>query len=262
MSFFLIKLSLEQVFQGGTVVMINKNSPIPIYYQLEEEIKKKIQNEELGPGDALPSEREFAEEYQISRMTVRQAINNMVNEGLLYRQKGRGTYVADQKFEQDLSGLTSFSEDMRKREFVPSSELISIRTLNHTPLISEKLKLTADDLVYEFKRLRLADNEPIALETIYTPVKIIGDIDEVDITKSFYQYLENKLNLTIDYGYQTIEAALGNKEEIKYLKINKGEPILLMQRTSYLKDPNETPIEFVKSAYRADKYKFNMYMKR
>ncbi|GAB3062361.1 hypothetical protein GCM10027286_27550 [Virgibacillus ainsalahensis] len=92
--------------------MIDKHSPIPIYYQLEEQIKNFIQSENLAPGDILPSEREMSEKYKINRMTVRQAINNLVAQGLVYRQKGRGTFIAEEKFEQDLSGLSSFSEDM------------------------------------------------------------------------------------------------------------------------------------------------------
>ncbi|MBM7539903.1 GntR family transcriptional regulator [Amphibacillus cookii] len=242
--------------------MINKDSPIPIYYQLEEIIKQKMQSEELQPGDLLPSEREYAEAYHISRMTVRQAINNMVNAGLLYRQKGRGTFVAEQKFEQDLSGLTSFSEDMKKRNLNPSNQLISIQLINNIPLINDRLNLNTDDFIYEIKRLRLANEEPIALETIYTPEKIVGEIDQAHVTKSFYDYIENQLNLKIKHGIQTIEAALANKDEIKYLNIKKGDPILLMQRTSFLIGQEGTPIEYVKSAYRADKYKFNMQMKR
>ncbi|SEO57355.1 transcriptional regulator, GntR family [Amphibacillus marinus] len=242
--------------------MINKNSPIPIYYQIEEYIKKKIIAEELMPGDALSSEREFAEQFNISRMTVRQAINNMVNDGLLFRQKGRGTFVAEQKIEQDLSSLTSFSEDMRKRNQTPSNQLISIQLINHQPAISEKLRVGSNEPIYEIKRLRLADDEPIALETTYTPEKIVGHIDEKQAEQSFYTYIEEQLQLDISYGLQTIEASIANKDEMKYLKVKKDDPILLMQRTSYLNDPHQTPIEYVKSAYRADKYKFNMKMKR
>src|SRR5699024_385163 len=95
--------------------MIDKNSPIPIYYQLEEHIKKLIQDGELTPGDMLPSEREYGERYSISRMTVRQAITNLVNGRILYRVKGKGTFVMEQKMEQDLQGLTSFTEDMKAR---------------------------------------------------------------------------------------------------------------------------------------------------
>ena len=100
----------------GALDVIDKKSPLPLYYQVEEHIKQTIQSEELQPGDALPSERELSENFQISRMTVRQAITNLVNQGFLFREKGRGTFVSNQKFEQNLQGLTSFTEDMKARQ--------------------------------------------------------------------------------------------------------------------------------------------------
>ncbi|MFD1606175.1 GntR family transcriptional regulator [Oceanobacillus luteolus] len=240
--------------------MIDKNSPIPIYYQLELQIRQFIESEQLQPGDILPSEREFTEKYNISRMTVRQAINNLVSEGLLYRQKGKGTFIAEQKFEQDLSGLTSFSEDMKNRGFTPSNKLLHFQTITGNEQIAAILKISEEDAVYEIKRIRMANDEPVALETVYTPQRIVEDMTEQDISTSFYQHLENNLQLQIAYGKQSIEAALANEEEIKQLRIKKGNPILLMKRTSFLQD--DTPIEYVKSAYRADKYKFNLQMKR
>lgn len=242
--------------------MIDKDSPIPIYYQLEERIRQLIETNELKPGDVLPSERAFTEKYNISRMTVRQAINNLVSEGLLYRQKGKGTFVAAKKFEQDLSGLTSFSEDMKSRGLTPSNKLLSFKTISGNTQLSTILKLNAADTIYEIKRIRLANDEPVALETVYTPKKIVGEMMEQDVTTSFYHHLENKLQLQIGYGTQSIEAALCNDDEIKHLQIKAGYPILLMKRISYLRDDSETPVEYVKSAYRADKYSFHLQMKR
>ncbi|RKQ32519.1 GntR family transcriptional regulator [Oceanobacillus halophilus] len=241
--------------------MIDKNSPIPIYYQLEEEIKRMIQ-EELNPGDLLPSEREYAEKYDISRMTVRQAITNLVKEGMIYRQKGRGSFVADKKFEQDLSGLSSFSEDMERRGMTPSNKLLSFNIIKNEPHIASILKIERNEPIYEIQRIRMANNEPVALETIYTPKSHVGDITKEDISISFYDYIEKHLNLNIAYGEQTIEASLANKEETHYLHIRLGDPVLVMHRTSYLKNDQETPIEYVKSIYRSDKYKFKMQMKR
>ncbi|WP_085991632.1 GntR family transcriptional regulator [Oceanobacillus senegalensis] len=241
--------------------MINKNSPIPIYYQLEEEIRRMIL-EELAPGDILPSERDYSEKYDISRMTVRQAISNLVKEGLIYRQKGRGTFVADKKFEQDLSGLSSFSEDMINRGLTPSSKLLSFNETSGNALVASKLQMETTDKIYEIKRIRLANEEPVALETVYTPKALVGELNEQDIDISFYDYIEKKLNLTIDYGDQTIEASLANEDEIHYLNINENDPVLVMHRTSYLNDVKETPIEYVTSTYRSDKYKFKMQMKR
>ncbi|MED4475098.1 GntR family transcriptional regulator [Oceanobacillus caeni] len=241
--------------------MIDKNSPIPIYYQLEEEIKRMIQDQ-LKPGDLLPSEREYAEKYDISRMTVRQAITNLVKEGLIYRQKGRGTFVAERKFEQDLSGLSSFSEDMKNRGLIPSNKLLSFHVISGHTWISSILKTEPTDEIYEVKRIRMANDEPLALETIYTPKHLVGEISDKDLFMSFYDYIEKELNLEIAYGNQTIEASLAHEEETQYLNIKKGDPVLVMHRTSFLKNDQETPIEYVKSIYRSDKYKFKMQMKR
>ncbi len=242
--------------------MIDKSSPVPIYYQLELKIRQMIESEQLQPGDALPSERQFTEKYNISRMTVRQAINNLVNDGLLYRQKGKGTFVAKKKFEQDLSGLTSFNEDMRNLGLTPSNKVLSFKLISGDKRVIEQLKVSNNEPIYEIKRIRLANDEPVALETVYTPQKIVGKMTEEDIAESFYEHLENNLHLKIAYGKQTIEAALANEQEIKHLRIETGDPVLLMRRTSYLADEPETPVEFVKSTYRADKYKFHLQMKR
>src|SRR5699024_932590 len=133
--------------------MIDKNSPLPIYYQLSEQIKRLIQTEQLLPGDLLPSEREYAERHNISRMTVRQAISNLVTEGLLCRKKGKGTFVTEKKFEQNLQGLTSFSEDMQSRGYAPSNKLISFKLTQADQPIAKSLRLNAGEAVYEIKRV-------------------------------------------------------------------------------------------------------------
>lgn len=242
--------------------MIDKKSPIPIYYQLEIQIRKMIESKQLKPGDALPSEREFTEKYDISRMTVRQAINNLVNDGLLYRQKGKGTFIAEKKIEQDLSDLTSFSEDMRSMGLTPHSKLISLQKMRSDSRIAMNLKISINDPIYEIKRIRMANDEPIALETMYCSQNLVGEITEEDLVNSFYDFVEKNLKRKIAYGEQMIEASLANEEEINYLKLKKGDPILLMKRISYLDDGLETPLEYVKSAYRADKYKFHLQMRR
>lgn len=221
-----------------------------------------IKSGRLKIGDLLPSEREIAEEYDISRMTVRQATNNLVTQGLIYRERGKGSFVSDNKFEQDLSGLTSFNEDMVQQGRKPSSRLMGIEKITDNSLVAAALNIDIKENIYKFKRIRKADNEPIALETVFTPEKLVGSLNYDDISISFYNFLEKKLNLEIEYGIQTIEASLANEEEIKYLNIKEGDPVLLMRRTSFLRDKENTPIEYVKSVYRADKYKFNMGLKR
>ncbi len=172
--------------------MIDKQSPIPIYHQLEEYIKQLIESGILKPDEAIPSEREYSEQYQISRMTVRQALNNLVNDGYLYRQKGRGTFVNKQKVEQKLQGLTSFTEDMKERGMVPSSRLISFEIIPAEPQLARKLDIKENTPVYEIKRVRMADNLPMALETTCLPANLVKGLTEEIINKSLYQHIEEK----------------------------------------------------------------------
>ncbi|MER2057922.1 MAG: GntR family transcriptional regulator [Niallia sp.] len=238
--------------------MIIKDSHIPIYYQLEMEIKEIIKN--LQPGDPISSEREFSEKYGISRMTVRQAINNLVAEGVLVRQRGKGTFVATPKVEQELSGLTSFSEDMRSRGLTPQTKILDFKTIPCPRGIASKLQIEEGDTVYEFSRLRIADDIPMALETSYLPTTLIKDLQEETLHGSIYEYVEQTLYLKISHATQTIESTLSQKNESTPLGIKEGAPVLLMERYSYLE--NGTPFEYVKSIYRGDRYKFVIDMKR
>ncbi|WP_182199674.1 GntR family transcriptional regulator [Paraliobacillus salinarum] len=240
--------------------MINKNSKIPIYYQLENLIRTQIEQRELLPGDALPSERMYAETYDISRMTVRQAINNLAIEGLITRQKGKGTFVAEKKFQQALQGLTGFSEDMFARGLQPSNRIIHLEEIEATPMIAAKLMISVGEPVLVSERLRLADQAPISLETIYTPTKIVDKETFSNIKISFYQYIEQQLGYEIAHAAQEIESSLATPYEQKHLKLKKGDPVLYMRRTTFLS--NGKPFEYVTSAYRADKYIFTLQMPR
>ncbi|WML38548.1 GntR family transcriptional regulator [Neobacillus sp. OS1-2] len=240
--------------------MINKNSPIPLYYQLEEHIKGLIENGELSPGDALPPEREYAEKYQISRMTVRQAFTQLVNEGYLYRLQGKGTFIAERKIEQPLQGLTSFTEDMKARGLTPESILVRFEIIPASNQIAGQLKIPENKPVYEIKRIRLADGVPMALETNYLSSDLIKGLTEEIVNKSLYGYIEGELNLRIESASQIIESSIASQDEADHLNITKGAPVMHIQQNTFLN--NGTPVEFVKSVYRADRYKFMIQMKR
>ncbi|HET7577928.1 MAG TPA: GntR family transcriptional regulator [Bacillales bacterium] len=240
--------------------MVDKASPLPIYFQLEEAIKTRIENGELAPGNMIPSEREFAERHQISRMTVRQAINNLVNDGYLYRQKGRGTFVAHKKIEQKLQGLTSFSEDMKARGMKPSSQLIRFKIVPASESIAQELGISPYDPVYEIQRVRLADDLPMALETTAIPANLVQGLTEEHARGSLYEYIEKAVASPIEYGKQIIESSVARQSESKFLDVKKGSPVLLIQRNTYLKDG--TSLEVVRSVYRADRYKFVIDIQR
>ncbi|MFC4386245.1 GntR family transcriptional regulator [Gracilibacillus marinus] len=240
--------------------MIDKNSPLPIYYQLEQEIREQIQNGILKQGELLPSERMYTEKYNISRMTVRQAINNLAQEGLLVRMKGKGTFIAEQKIQHTLKGITSFSEEMEQKGKIPSSKIISLESVQANSQLAAKLHIEENSEVYQLKRIRMADNVPIAFEIAYIPKYLVGELRENDFTTSFYQYVEKNLQLPITHGDQEIESALANEEDQKYLKVTEGAPILLIRRLTYVND--QQPIEYVRTAYHGEKYKYKLTLPR
>ncbi|TCP30196.1 GntR family transcriptional regulator [Scopulibacillus darangshiensis] len=240
--------------------MIDRQSPVPIYFQIEEYIKQLIENQALKPGDAIPSEREFTETFQVSRMTVRQAITNLVNEGTLIRLKGKGTFISDQKIEQPLQGLTSFTEDMQKRGLKPGSRLVHFGLIPASAGTAHRLNINEHDPIYEIKRIRLADDMPMALEIMYLSANLVKGLTEKTVNQSLYSYIEKTLGLKIGHANQVLESSVARAEEAKYLGIEKNAPILLIQRHTFLE--NGAPLELVKSTYRGDRYKFVIDMKR
>ncbi|MFS0820830.1 GntR family transcriptional regulator [Bacillus sp. 1P02SD] len=239
--------------------MIKKSSPVPIYFQIEQRIREKIEKKELNPGEMIPSEREFAEKFQISRMTVRQAINNLVNEGYLQRVRGKGTFVTVKKFEKNTQRLTSFSEDMRSRGLEPGTEVLSFSSIEADSLIASQLKVDKGAEVYQIERLRLADQQPIAFEVFYMSQELVPGLTREVAEHSIFKYVEEK-GLHITSGVQELEATTAHKREASALGIKVGAPVLYIQQISYLED--QQPLEFVKSYYRADRYKYKVEMIR
>ncbi len=242
------------------MTLIKKSSPVPIYFQLEQTIREQIEKNELKPGDMIPSEREFAQKYQISRMTVRQAINNLVNDGFLLRERGKGTFVAMKKFEKSVKGLTSFSEDMRSRGLEPGTEVLDFTIIEADPLTASKLRVEEGAKVYQINRLRLADQRPIAFEETYISVDLVPGLKREVAEHSIYQYVEVEIGLHIESGIQELEATVARKLEASALGIKAGDPVLFIQQITYIE--NNTPLEFVKSYYRADRYKYKVEMAR
>ncbi|MFD2923268.1 phosphonate metabolism transcriptional regulator PhnF [Halobacillus naozhouensis] len=234
--------------------MIDKQSPLPIYYQIEEDIKQRIADDDYRSGDMIPSERELSETYDVSRMTVRQAVTNMVNEGVLFREKGRGTFVADQKIEQPLQGMTSFTEDMRSRGMEASSRLLQFERVAAPFDVLRKLQLHEEAEVYKIERIRYADQRPMAIETTFIPAAMFPGLDERVVQGSLYDYIEKSKQKRIGKASQMIEATIADEQQSSLLEVPAASAILHIERNSSLTDG--TPFEVVKSSYRADRYKF------
>lgn len=238
-------------------IQIDKNSPIPIYYQLKNFIKQQIESGIWKPGDLIPSERELSEEFEISRMTVRQALSELVNEGLLFRKRGMGTFVAKQKVDQNLSKLTNFTSDMLSRGMKPGAKVLFVDTIPATKKLAEKLNLLEGDKVVELFRLRLADGEPMALERSFLPyAKVFPILGEELENRSLYELLRKKCNLNLVRAKQTIEISYCDPRNAALLEIASDTPLLLIERVTFTEDGQ--PVEYVRSYYRADRYKFSI----
>lgn len=240
--------------------MLNKTSHIPIYVQIEEMIKQQIADGTYRQGEMIPSEREFAEMYQVSRMTVRQALTNLVGNGQLYREKGKGTFVTTEKMEQSLNSLTSFTEDMLARGLVPTSKVLSFEVIIPSKEIMKELQLEEGAKVYYITRIRNADNIPMALERTYIPVSLFHNLQEQQLEQSLYQIIEQHYGTKLSYADQHIEAGIVTNADRKVLQLAEHAVVLVMQRKSYLVD--QRPVEFVRSTYRADRYKFHNRIER
>lgn len=234
--------------------MIDRQSPIPMYIQIEEGLKRQIIEGKFSVGAVIPSERELTELFNVSRMTIRQAVNNLVTSGWLYREKGKGTFVAALKVEQPLNKMTSFTEDMKARGLMPSNQVIGLKKMKPPQEIAEKLSLKLDEDVFFVERVRFANKEPMAIERTYLPVKLFNRLTEEDLEGSLYYKIEQDPFLSISHASQQIEASLVKEEDAELLEIEMPCAILRIERISYL--TNGMPFEAVHSTYRADRYKF------
>jgi len=235
--------------------MLNKNYPLPMYYQLKELIREKIIAGEWQPGDLIPSERELSEQHDISRMTARQALTELTNEGLLRRVQGKGTYVAEPKIEQRLTRLTGFTEDMHARGVQSEGHILQLEAVAAPTLILRALQITPDQPVVLLERLRFAENEAIALETCYLHFNYVQRLLQEDFAGiSLYDLLTEKYGITPTRAEQQVGADLCSHREQKLLNLTEGAPVLRNRRVTF--DQRGRPFECTESAYRADRYVF------
>jgi GntR family transcriptional regulator len=219
--------------------------------QIRQEVIQLIQG--LGIGQAIPSERKLSTDLGVSRLTLRAALDDLVREGYLVRRHGSGTFVSEPKIAQQLT-LTSFSEDMRRRGMVPDSRTISLDNVHAGPQVARELNISPGARVFQIRRLRLADGEPMALETLHVPVSLVPGLTAAQLEhSSFYELLERRYNVVIASGSQTIEPTVTNDEESALLDVPLHSPAFLFERTSQTSD-GET-VEFVRSIYRGDRYR-------
>lgn len=236
--------------------MLTRDSSVPFYVQIKEYIRQNIMSGVYPENTRIPSERQLSEQFDVSRLTVTKAITELVQEGLLHTQVGKGTFVSPGKINQELRTLTSFTEEMRQRGQTAASRILYASVDPAEEEVARALRIVPGAKVMVLRRLRLGDEQAIAIETTNIIAALCPNIlDSHDFScESLYHVLREEFGLHMTHAEQSIEARRATPQELDLLKIDAHTPILSMTRITF---NEEMPFEYARSAYRGDRYKFN-----
>jgi GntR family transcriptional regulator len=239
---------------------INITEKNPMYIQLREILRSRIDDGEFIPGSAIPSESELANAYSLHRLTVRSAIDTLVNEGLLKPVQGKGVYVVGKKLDRDLEKLTGFRQTMRERDIVPGTHVMQETRRPAGLKYAQILQIKPSDEVYYIRRLCLAENEPVSIDEIYVPCNLLIDLDAVDLNvfSLFDIYKFNGIQVT--KAWQTLSVTNLDAKDARYLQIKPETKVLLFECIS--QDNTGKVIEFSRSFTRSDKASFTVHYSR
>jgi len=243
-----------QVHPPTATHALDKNGFIPLYYQIQRVLMEKIQSGALSEGDLLASEEELARVYQVSRMTARQALHGLKARGYALSQKGRGTFVTKPKLEKNIMHLRGFTEDMKQRGMVPSSQLLEQTVVKASEEIAGSLKIEPETAVMKLRRLRLADGTPMALEESHVPLRPFPGLERINFARqSLYYILRENYGVRVAWADETIEALPATREESELLTIPRRASVLSISRVIITTE--QIPIEVACSRYRGDRYR-------
>jgi GntR family transcriptional regulator len=236
---------------------------LPAYYQIKQTIKNWILNKEFNPGEKIPSENELGEKFNVSRLTVRQAISQLVQEGFLISKRGEGTFVTHNEHLIGSFSLefTGFMDDLFYQISKSKTKSVKINRIQVPKMIKEKLELDNNgEEVIQIKRVRFLNDNPFNYTINYLPINIGIRIIEKDLLrKPLLQIMEEDLGIRFTEAFQTIEASFADQEVSERLGIISGSPILLVERIMYTQ--KRKPVEVVQTSYRGDLYKYIVRLK-
>lgn len=240
---------------------IDRNLPIPFYYQIFQILRGAIQEQDFSGQEevSLPSENELCDLFQVNRGTIRHALEVLEREGLIYREKGRGTFLRRRRLELDPTALCSTSEDLKRRGWNPGARLLSVDGIIPQPHIQHLLALPPEETVWHIYRLRLANDEPISLQWSYIPCRLAPDLSQKDLTSSLFSLIRNDYGIQLEFADQTIRTRASTREEAVLLDIHEGTPVFEITRLTY--DRNDCPVEYLDSLWRGDRYDMRLKLK-
>ena len=241
---------------------VNKDTPLPMYYQIEQFLYDSIINGKIKTDECLPPELEMMKTFDVSRSTIRQAINNLVNKDMLYRKKGKGTYVKPLKIQEHaFQTLTSFNDEMVMKGHRPKTKVFELKVIDAIETVNKALHLSQDDKLIYMKRLRYADNNPVVYFETYIPYEKYKEILNEDMeNKSLYNLFESYYGDKVNRVVRNIEVAKAKKDEAEYLSIKRNDPIFYITFTGYCND--NLPIEYSVSRYNGTNNVFVVEVKR
>lgn len=235
-------------------VKINKNSPTPVYYQIQKHIQHLIKEGELCQGDKLPSERELSKELNVSRTTVRKAISNLVTQGYCEKKAGRGLFVSGEKIRISIQGFKGFTKFVNELDYKPSTEVINKEIINPPDLIKDKLEINKEGKVLLLKRLRLINQEPAIVETTYLSLQRMPGLENYNFKKSLYSIIENEYNIKPYLTKGVFNISTVDENNAHLLNIPLGSAVL--KKEAVVVDRKNKPVEYIKALYRSDKFSF------
>lgn len=236
---------------------INHEAPVPIYYQIKQEILERIEDGRLQPGDRIESEERLAKRYDISRMTARHAVTHLVNDGYLYRVHGKGTFVCKPRVEKSVAVLTGFAEDMQRKGFRTRSSVLSLDRNVPDEDVRESLNLKPGEEVYRLVRVRYANDIPMSYQKSFLPVTMFPGLDEHDFEfASLYGVLAEQYDIEPVHATQRMEARTVQDPIASLLETDPGSAVFFVERISY--GDGNRPMEVAFSWHRGDKYVFEM----
>ena len=241
---------------------IDRNSYIPFYIQVVDALSLHIEKNKILPDQQLPGELELCSIFNVSRTVIRQALQVLENKGVIYKEKGRGTFVAQPKIREGLfQELTGFYQDMIAKGHKPRSVVLKQEKIKADPKVTAYLNLEPGDDVIQIDRVRYINHEPVVLVSTFIPFHLCPELVNVDLTEqSLYAYLENEHGLFISRGKRFLEAVVAKQLEADLLDVEIGAPLLQLNSVSYLED--NQPVEYFHALHRGDRSRFETELVR
>lgn len=232
---------------------LNKALPVPLYHQIKCLLIEAIEAGQLKPGQQLPNEGQLAENFRVSKITVRQALQELADRGYIRREQGRGTFVSQIKLDQGPRELLSFTDEMRRHKLAPASRVIDQSVTEADENVSDALQIPCGTPVFRLKRLRLAGAEPMGVQTAYIPLELAQGIEKESFeSASLYELLQMRFGLQPARARETHLAIPAEAGVAELLGVPAGSPVFSAERVTFL--PDGRPFEFVKSNMRGDRY--------